>query len=282
MNLHHDQKRPDDPSAGDSNKLDLRNEIQRAYRSRQVPWHRWVFEHLDLPEQAHVLELGCGSGSLWQENRERIPPGWKLALSDRSHGMAAQARARLAGAGFASLDSQQLPFPAETFDVVLAIGVLDLVADPDRALSEAWRVLRPSGQLIASAGGQAHLLEMRELVRPYLPGGRADYLGGQSERFGLENGAERLATHFEEVFRYDYLDELHFSRLQPILEYVLSEDEVVWDMRLDDLSRFTRDVQRRISEQGRLAVQVQKGIFVARKKIVLPRIDQLTLLASHL
>src|SRR5215212_3842048 len=50
-------------------------------------WQRWVFDRLGLSTGARVLEIACGTGSLWRENRERIPPALRLVLSDFSFAM---------------------------------------------------------------------------------------------------------------------------------------------------------------------------------------------------
>jgi SAM-dependent methyltransferase len=46
-------------------------------------------------------------------------------------------------------DAQQIPFEDETFDAVVAQAVLEHVADPERAVAEIWRVLKPSGLVYA-------------------------------------------------------------------------------------------------------------------------------------
>jgi ubiquinone/menaquinone biosynthesis C-methylase UbiE len=273
MNYHADQKRLTDTKYEDANKLDLRNEIQDEYGSHPAPWFQWLFSYLDLPENARILEIGCGSGMLWQENKGHISSGWKCFLSDLSHIMVKVSQNNLeevpAAAGFLSLDSQTIPFPSESFDAVLAIGVLDQIPNLEKALSETWRVLRPSGQFFASAGGYHHLLEMREMLKPFVSEEQAELLGGNDQRFGLENGKKQLQSHFEEVLRHDYLDRLRFAELQPILDYVLSEEAVVWDMKLNHLSQFVHLIKEQLKEEGHVGVAVQKCLFVARKKIMI-------------
>jgi cyclopropane fatty-acyl-phospholipid synthase-like methyltransferase len=59
----------------DSRNLSARINLHERFSTNPLRWHRWVFEHLRLPESARVLELGCGTSNLWKQNAERIPAG---------------------------------------------------------------------------------------------------------------------------------------------------------------------------------------------------------------
>lgn len=62
--------------------LDARMALHARFSTNPYPWMRWVFDHFALPAECRVLELGCGTGALWAANRERIPAGWDITLSD--------------------------------------------------------------------------------------------------------------------------------------------------------------------------------------------------------
>jgi SAM-dependent methyltransferase len=72
---------------------------------------------------------------------------------------AARDRATKASAAvtFVEEDARQLPFADDTFDVVVAITVLCLVADAERAVSEMARVLQPGGRLVIGELGRHSL-----------------------------------------------------------------------------------------------------------------------------
>jgi DNA-binding transcriptional MerR regulator len=44
------------------------------YSTSPQGWMEWVYERLELGENEDVLELGCGTGLLWQMNVHRLPP----------------------------------------------------------------------------------------------------------------------------------------------------------------------------------------------------------------
>ncbi|MBA3565622.1 MAG: methyltransferase domain-containing protein, partial [Actinobacteria bacterium] len=48
---------------------------------------------------------------------------------------------------FVEGEGERLPFPSESFDVVISNGVIDLIPDKDAIFSELHRVLRPGGRL---------------------------------------------------------------------------------------------------------------------------------------
>lgn len=269
MNEHTDQKRLRESAYSKADELDRRNAIQESFGSRAKPWFRWVFEQLDLSETAAVLELGCGSGALWLENQPRLSPGWQLTLSDLSPGMLRDARKSLKGLKpapvFAVLDAQSLPFEDKQFDAVLAVGLLDHLADVPRAAREIWRALRPGGKLLASAGGSGHLRELRKRLRPFLPKQKSENLGGAAERFGLENGEAILNRIFQQVARHDYFDRLVFEEAQPVIDYVLSEQAIQTALDPERLSGFVNRIKRELIERGKIQVSVEKGLFVAAR-----------------
>lgn len=93
-----------------------------------------------------VLDLGCGLGEFASLALEgRLDAG--VDVNER-----ALAKAELTGR-YVELwcaDACQLPFPDEQFQTVLAVSVMEHLTQPARALSEAFRVLRPGGRFVAT------------------------------------------------------------------------------------------------------------------------------------
>ncbi len=108
----------------DASNLDARIALHKRFGEREVSWHRWLFDLYDLPEKSRVLELGCGPGTFWLENAERIPARWNVTLSDLSEGMLREVKAQLKRVphdfNFAVVDAQTIPFEADHFDMVMA------------------------------------------------------------------------------------------------------------------------------------------------------------------
>jgi ubiquinone/menaquinone biosynthesis C-methylase UbiE len=124
---------------------------------RSAPW-RWFARHVVVPwalQGEHlsgdVLEIGSGSGAMADELLRRFPEV-RLTATDYDDAMVDVARDRLHTFGdrvdVRQADSRQLPFPDESFDVVVSFIMLHHVIDWEKALAEAVRVLRPGGRLV--------------------------------------------------------------------------------------------------------------------------------------
>lgn len=266
MNTPGSSPPPSPAEFDESGSLETRNQIQEEFGVNAEPWFSWLLAQADLPASARLLELGCGSGELWRENASRLSPGWQVVLSDRSLGMVAGAARALSTAPIpfhpVLLEAQAAPFPTAAFDAIFAVGLLDLLPELDQALDEITRLLKPGGQLYATAGGRRHLKELEDLLRPLL--GEETSLGGVPERFGLENGLSRLEKHFQQVELRRYPNVMILDQAGPILDYLLSEDAVRERLTGSHLQELRARVEQRLAGGGSLPVTLEKGLFIAR------------------
>ena len=99
----------------------------------------------------HILDIGCGAGV------DSIIAALMVGESGRVTGVdlvpemleRAKENARAVGATnvtFREASAEALPFPDNSFDVVISNGVFNLVVDKTKALGEVYRVLKPGGQ----------------------------------------------------------------------------------------------------------------------------------------
>lgn len=93
-----------------------------------------------------VLEIGAGTGA----NLARIPPGARLLAVEPSLRMHERLRARAEAAGVditvVPTGAESIPLPDASVDEVISSLVLCTVRDPERAVAEVRRVLRPGGR----------------------------------------------------------------------------------------------------------------------------------------
>jgi SAM-dependent methyltransferase len=111
---------------------------------------RRLLDDLDLPVAARALDVGCGAGTYVRLLAERGLQAIGLDYSLPSLGRALAADDR-SGEHYLAGDAYALPFPAQTFDLALSIGVLQALATPQRSLAEVARVVKPGGVLVIEA-----------------------------------------------------------------------------------------------------------------------------------
>jgi SAM-dependent methyltransferase len=215
-----------DPSADalreqykDGTNLSVRARLHGRFSTNRYGIFRWIFDRMAVPPDARVLELGTGTALFWTQNAERIPRGWRAALSDFSAGMVAEARTRLASLplrfDYLQADAHALPFKSRSFDAVLANHMLYHVRDIPHALGEIRRVLAPGGRCYAATMGVQNMREYDRIARRFtgVP------MNGAASRFGLENGYEMMRAAFPVVECERYEDSLVVTEAQPLIDY---------------------------------------------------------------
>ncbi len=259
----------------DASNLEKRIALHRRFSTNSYPWFRWVFDCYDLPPRARLLELGTGPGDLWLENKKRIPAGWRLTLTDLSTGMARQGGENLRRNmrrntrrierpfHYAAADAQDLPFPSNRFDAVIANHMLYHVPDLERSLAEIARVLRPEGKLYAATNGNRHMQDLYDLVNAFLPG--LNY-GVREYSFGLENGAASLAPYFSQIQLLRYENGLRVTEVEPLAAYVLSMSSSYRSGIADRLADFYDYLKAEMTRgEGEIYIGKDVGMFIANK-----------------
>jgi arsenite methyltransferase len=99
-----------------------------------------------------VLDLGSGAGTDSLVAVQMVGEQGRVTGIDMTSAMLDRARAGAAEMGmknveFIECEAEQLPFPDESFDVVISNGVIDLIPDKDAVFSELFRVLVPGGRM---------------------------------------------------------------------------------------------------------------------------------------
>jgi SAM-dependent methyltransferase len=115
--------------------------------SHNQPLFEAVLDAAGVGPGTRLLDVGCGTGLtlVLAAGRGAIPSGL-----DVSPGLLCIARERLPDADLRDGDMESLPFADASFDAVAGVNAFQFAGDPRRALSEAARVLRPGGRVVAS------------------------------------------------------------------------------------------------------------------------------------
>jgi SAM-dependent methyltransferase len=99
-----------------------------------------------------VLDLGSGAGTDSLVAAQMVGERGHVTGIDMTPAMLAKARAAAAEMGLSNVEfvggeAERLPFPDESFDVVISNGVIDLIPDKDAVFAELHRVLVPGGRM---------------------------------------------------------------------------------------------------------------------------------------
>ena len=230
-----------------SNNINARIRLHNLYATNQEGWFPWLYNQCEMKSGMRVLEIGCGNGSLWIENMDRLPENMEIHLTDASQGMIRDVRRTIQalrmekgmkgeGVGatnqalenrrtltfkYQVLTAEKLATLHQTYDLILANHVLFYVNDLEDTIEQIKAHLNPGGRLICSTYGKNHMKEIRELAHEF---DERISLSGDVlyEKFGLQNGKEILEKYFSRVEQRNYEDHLEVTEPEPLLEYILS------------------------------------------------------------
>jgi len=129
---------------------------QLGLRRRVAVFSR-ILSTLGLPASPRALDLGCGGGTY-----VRLLAGLGHRAVGLDYSVPSLERARAADpgpkGGYLAGEAYGLPFRNGTFDLVVSIGVLQALVEPERVLDEIARVLRPGGALVIEALNRGALI----------------------------------------------------------------------------------------------------------------------------
>lgn len=238
--------------------LNVRISIHDRYSTNKIGFRNWIVSNYRIDKGMKVLELGCGTGTVWKDRETIINSCSKLVLSDLSEGMVAAAKENLSdydNIEYRVLDIQKIPYENETFDVVIANMMLHHVPDINKGLAEVRRILKKNGVFYCAAYGEHGITEyISNLLKPYGAENR------ENKSFTLQNGRQILAQYFSSVEMREYIDSLEVTNIDDMLDYVYSLNGMT------DVCSIERDVIKEVFEQnminGILKVPKEYGMFV--------------------
>lgn len=205
-----------------------RRELQRAAE----PVSQWMVEAV-APQPGHVvLELAAGLGDTGFLAAELIRPGGRVICTDGAEPMLEGAKRRAAelaleNVEFVAMEAEWIDLPTASVDSVLCRWGYMLLADPEAALRETRRVLRPGGRValaawdapernpwVAQTAAELLARELTEPPEPGAPGMFAFAAEGTIEQLLLGAGFDDVevsavdvtfaAASFEEWWEYQF------------------------------------------------------------------------------
>ena len=190
----------------------LKNRISiYQYAQQKETWHNWVYRHLPLKPHTTILEVGCGTGLLWQDKHI----SQTLLLSDRSRAMVASCKKL-----YKPLIRMDVNTPAirpHTIDCLIANHLLYHLPDPTQTLATLRKLLKPNGTFIASTHSKYHLDELISLLPAIFPEYNA--IKRKPQGFYIETGKDLLQQYFNQVDVYTFNNPLRVPTVESLIQY---------------------------------------------------------------
>jgi ubiquinone/menaquinone biosynthesis C-methylase UbiE len=127
--------------------------------------HKWWLKDLELAEDSKVLDVGCGTGWASRIVAKMVPCGEIVGI-DFTEGMVQKARQSISkdkahnygNLLFKIADVEDIHYPDNYFDAVICLESFSWFPNPETALSEVKRVLKPGGKLYVADVADSQLL----------------------------------------------------------------------------------------------------------------------------
>jgi ubiquinone/menaquinone biosynthesis C-methylase UbiE len=203
-----------------------------------IAWKPTILDGLRLQPGAQVLDIGCGAGADAFDLADRVGPSGHVTGVDISESLITEAMRRAVGRNFPITfevgDAQALRFLDHTFDAVRTERMLMHVPNPEQALSEMARVLRPGGRMaVHDFDWETQFCDSpykeitRKIALSFCDGIKNGWIGRCLPRLFGEIGMTDISVSFHTITAtYDSLQLLlggHIARAVP--KGVLSEHE---------------------------------------------------------
>ncbi len=240
--------------------LDTRLSFHDKCSTNKQGYGNWIASNYEISEGMRVLELGCGTGSIWMGRDELIDKCGLLVLTDLSEGMLETARGNIGerdNVEYKLADIQDLPFEDSSFDIIIANSMLYHVPDLEKGLREVRRVLKDGGTFYCATLGEKNFTE--KLAEWF-------ELSGESfkpnHNFTLQNGEAKLRSAFSDVRSVFYKDSLHVTDIEDLVVYLrsLASFKAIIDLPVDII----RNILKEHANNEAIDLPKDYGMFISR------------------
>ena len=205
--------------------LQMRIQFHHQHTHFKDNFHEWMFSHYQFHPGDQVLEIGCGDGTLWECQKGKLPKDIHVILSDISNQMLETAREKTRDNDCIKkieyADCFDLPYDDGSFDVVIINHVLMYFENVNDALKEIHRVLKKKGTLYCSTIAKDMMKERDALLKGFDQRISFDQ-ETMYQRFGYENGKEKLAHYFGQIKLFDRKEVYEVKDMDSLYAFIMS------------------------------------------------------------
>lgn len=250
----------------DDRNLSIRLALHKKYSTNAYEFSSWLFDQYEFFEGCKILELGCGTGKIWENKVETLPIGSTLLLSDYSKGMldgVNEKFSKYSNVSFQEIDIQSIPLADNSFDIVVANHMLYHVPDVSKALSEVHRVLKQGGVFYSSTNSSKGMMEyLHNALKDFNPA--IDAFQSNTYSFSLECGTDILTQFFESVKLLERADSLKITETQDLIDWIESTISIT-QFPKDTLTGLYDYFENIRLTDGLINIPKLAGVFISRK-----------------
>lgn len=210
------------------------NKYQATIETMFAPLTRAIVTAADLQSGQSILDIGGGSGEPSLTLSAIVGESGRVTYTDPAAGMVQTARDEAERRGLSNITfhqspAERLPFPDNTFDVVVGRLSAMFFVDPKSALGEILRVTKPGGRIVLLVWGSREanpfFSVISEVLNQFVPAEPEDEDAPTAFRFARPG---KLATVFADAGAIEVTEEtVPFRIAHPI------DVEGFWEMRTE-------------------------------------------------
>ena len=244
--------------------------LENTYGTKDVVAQRLeTIRHLNLSRGELVLDVGCGPGFLCESMSEIVGSDGAVVGIDVSPDLIAlcSRRKRPAWLSYEIGDATKLSQPNASFDVVVCTQVAEYIADVDRALAEASRVLKPNGRILYIATDWDAVVwfsERPERMAAVMKSWEAHCAHPRLPRT-MPHRLKKAGFRLDDAFVYSILnlnyDDCYSKGLSTIIQKFVGRRG---DVSASDLTEWFNELHR-LDEAGRYFFSNNRYVFKASK-----------------
>lgn len=248
------------------------------YASTPLDIHSLAINCLDLRGNETVLDIGCLDGRVLDGLRKRGHKG-KLIGVDINPSVIELAELITSGVEFKQGDATNLDFDDNFADGMSALFMLYHVPEPERALSEFQRVLKPGGRLAVATSGASNKRMHRMFERALSVHFDRTAPTPFATAFDFEKAEETLPKWFNVIARFtqidkmritkgdaldDYLDALETMKFafQPVRPYIAPND---WNQAVNEIVKPI--INYEIDKFGYFTDSIERHFFICENTL---------------
>jgi len=247
-----------------TNYLDSRIAIHKFNINKQS-FFEWSWDQMSINADLKILEVGCGPGTFWLDNKKKLSNSSSVLMTDFSEAMINKARNNLTNDSrftYEIADIDNLKYNNEEFDLVMAHFVLYHALNKDIALSELRRVCNRSGRVSITTNSEQHMLnvyEIGKIIDDNFPTDR------NIDTFTEEIADQMLPKYFSDIEKHVSLDYIRVDQIQLILDYVRSAIEPRKIKVADDFyQKYAELVGHDIENKGYFEIPKRSPIYLCK------------------